>query len=149
MGYLDSLPPCCIALSLCASCSKSPSFILDLSPSSPSLVVLLRIRSLLTYCLPIGLLRDPRGCFSNLFTATDHSTIRGSRLLHRLLSHCSRLFFLSPQLCQTTFKAVLRIKTTTSSTCIQNVTTTFVDGVGFQEEDVLEGDEQGGDLALI
>lgn len=42
-----------------------------------SLCPLLRIRSLLTSSLMIGPLCDPRGCFSTLFTAADHSAIKG------------------------------------------------------------------------
>ena len=44
---------------------------------TPSLRPVLRIRSLLTFPPMYGPLCDPRGCFSTLFTAADHSAIKG------------------------------------------------------------------------
>ena len=131
-------PSCCVRRLSALPVPNLKSFILD----SHSVLPLLRIHSLLTSSLPIGPIRDPRGCFSTLFTSADHSAIKGmSGALSAPLTPLQTLTAAMPNvygvICRS--RAQEKKTTTTWSTLSENITTTLIDGF-------FQSGEKGGNL---
>lgn len=73
----------------------------------------------------------PMAAFPLYLLQQTTAPLEGSRVLYRLLSHCSRLFPLSPQLCQIStgwFSKPHSGKSTTWSTFARNTAVTLIDG---------------------